>query len=116
MATRNAVVSKPSTNITQVVWSGLLNGDNGNAVELFDNADYCVQLDGTFGTGGTIVFQGSNDGVTYFTLNDPGASAISKTAAALKQVLETPRYVRPLVTAGDGTTALVCTLVARRGR
>lgn len=116
MATRNAAASTPSTNVKLVVWSGLLNGDDGNPFELFDYADYTVQVGGTFGAGGTIVFQGSNDGATWFTLNDVQASAISKTSAAIEQVAEAPRYVRPAVTAGDGTTNLTCTLYARRGR
>jgi hypothetical protein len=32
----------------------------------------------------------------------------------MKQILETPRYVRPEVTAGDGTTALVPIIRAQR--
>lgn len=116
MATRTITVTPVYPNVRLVAWSGLLNGDDGDKFEVGDFADYCVQVGGTFGTGGTIVLQGSNDGVTYFTLNDPGSSAISKTAAALEQVLEAPRYVRPLVTAGDGTTSLTCTIYARRGR
>jgi hypothetical protein len=33
----------------------------------------------------------------------------------MKQIVETPRYIRPGVTAGDGTTALVAIIRARRG-
>ena len=116
MATRNITVTPSFPNSKIAAWSGLLNGDDGYPLETGDWADYCVQVGGTFGAGGTIVLEGSNDGSTYFTLNDVQASAISKTSAALEQVAEAPRYVRPRVTAGDGTTNLVCTIYGRRGR
>lgn len=77
-------------------------------------ADRCVQVTGTFGSGGTIVVEGSNDGSTYATLNDAQGNAISLTAAGLKQIIEVPRYARARVTAGDGTTSLVASFVLRR--
>lgn len=117
MATRLlATPVRIGTNVAVHAWSALANGDDGQPLELLDFADYSVQVGGTFGVGGTIVFEGSNDGVTYFTLTDAQGSAISKTAAAIEQVVETCRYVRPRVTAGDGTTNLAVTLYARRGR
>ena len=64
------------------------------------------QITGTFGVGGTCVIEGSNDGVTYFTLNDQANAALSITTAALKTVRDTPFWIRPRVTAGDGTTSL----------
>jgi hypothetical protein len=39
---------------------------------------------------------------------------MSLTAASVKQINEVPRYVRPRVSAGDGTTSLTFSLVARR--
>lgn len=95
-------------------WTGLLNGDTGAAVELVDYADKTVTITGTFGTGGTLVLQGSNDGTNWFSLTDPQANAISKTAAAMEAVLEAPRYIRPNVTAGDGSTSLTVQMCCRR--
>lgn len=116
MATRSIAVTPLYPNVKQAVWTGLLNGDDGQPFEAGDYGDASVQVGGTFGVGGTIVWEGSNDGTTYFTLNDVQASAISKTAAAIEQVAEVCRYVRPRVTAGDGSTSLTVTLYARRGR
>jgi hypothetical protein len=99
-----------------MTWAGLLNGDDGGPVELPSFPDVSVQVGGTFGTGGTIVMEGSNDGTTYFTLTDPQGNTVSKTSAALEQIEELVRYRRPRVTGGDGTTALTVTLLARRGR
>lgn len=99
-----------------ITWSGLLNGDNGAAETLAEFADKCIQVIGTFGAGGTIIFEGSNDGTNWVQLNNTAGTAISLTAAGMRQVLENPAYVRPRVTAGDGTTNLTMLLFARRGR
>ena len=73
-----------------------------------------VQVTGTFGAGGSISVQGSNDGTNYAILKNAQGTAATFTAAGIQQIVELPRYMRPLVTAGDGTTSLTATLVARR--
>lgn len=97
-----------------IMWSSLANGDDGSTIQMPGSADRTVQFDGTFGSGGTIVLEGSNDGITYYTLTDPAANSLSFTAAGLKSVTEVTRYMRPRVTAGDGTTSLKATLLVRR--
>jgi hypothetical protein len=97
-----------------ISWTPLANGDSGEPVEMPGSHVRSVQIVGTFGTGGTIVFEGSNDGVNYVTLTDPQGNAISKTAAGIEQVQEATRFIRPRVTAGDLDTSLsVYTLVKR---
>jgi len=73
-----------------------------------------VQITGTFGAGGTCVIEGSNDGTNYATLADPQGNALSFTAAGIEAILENTKYIRPRVTAGDGTTSLTVTLLASR--
>lgn len=117
MATRAATVTridKYKDDCHVITWSGLLNGDDGTPIEMPGSADRSIQFVGTFGAGGTIVFEGSNDGTNYATLADPQGNAISKTSAGIEAILEITRYVRPRVTAGDGTTNLVATLLVRR--
>lgn len=117
MATRSKLVTKPDTykdDVHYITWSGLLNGDDGDPVEMAGSNDRSIQFTGTFGTGGTIVFEGSNDGVNWVTLSDPQGNTISKTSASLEAILELTRYVRPRVTAGDGTTNLTAILLVRR--
>lgn len=89
-----------------VAWVGLANGDDGDPVQLGAFSDRSVQFSGTFGSGGTVVLEGSNDGVNYVVLTDPQGNSISKTSASLEAVAESTRYVRPRVTAGDGTTSI----------
>jgi len=98
-----------------VTWNAVANGDTGVPFELFDASDNCFSVDGTFGTGGSITLKGSNDGINYHALHDTEDNVLTFTAAGMKQIEETPRYVRPEVTAGDGTTALVPIIRARRG-
>lgn len=92
----------------------LANGDDGAPVEWTPYADRCVQVIGTFGAGGTVLIEGSNAGATWATLNNAQGAAASITAATVKQIVETPRYVRPRVSAGDGTTSLTVSLIMRR--
>jgi len=97
-----------------ITWAGLDSDDSGEPVELVDYPDRTLTITGTFGAGGSISLQGSNDGTNWFSITDPQGNAITKTAAAMELVVETPRYMRPIVTAGDGTTSLTVQLFCRR--
>lgn len=109
MATRSNSVDRFTNfgNEAHVIsWTGLLNGDDGTPIIMAGASIRSVQFVGTFGAGGTIIFEGSNDGTNYFTLTDPQGNAVSKTAAGAEALEECTKYVRPRVTAGDGTTDL----------
>lgn len=95
-------------------WTGLLNGDTGAPVELVDNVDRTATITGTFGAGGSVTIQGSNDGTNWFPIVDPQGNAVTKTAASMELMTEAPRYFRPIVTAGDGTTSLTVLVLCRR--
>lgn len=137
MATRNYTVSHVIDASGSVVpgalrvqWTLLANGDDGQPFVLPSHADKSIQFYGTFGAGGSITLQGTNEqtystgingGVAvaasnYVALTDPQANAITKTAAAIEQVLENPNAVRPIVTAGDGTTSLTAVLIVRSAK
>lgn len=116
MATRTVTVAPHLENqqVTLFTWTGLLNGDDGSPIDWAVWPDRSVQFVGTFGTGGSIQLEGSNDGTNWAILNDLQGSTIVKTAAGLEGVAELTRYVRPRVTAGDGTTSLTAYLLVRR--
>jgi len=97
-------------------WSALDLDDSGIPIECVDYVDRTVTITGTFGAAGSVTLQGSNDGTNWFPLTDMQANAITKTAASMEMVIEAPVYIRPLVTAGDGTTNLVVKLFCRRTR
>ena len=87
-------------------------GDIGQALQRTDLADRSVEVTGSFAAG-TIVLEGSNDGINYFTLSTPSGAALSFTAASLMQVNQPTAWVRPRVTVGSGAS-LTLTLIARR--
>jgi len=117
MATRTASISEISKwkdNSHVITWTGLLNGDDGSPIEMPGHSIRSVQFVGTFGAGGTIQIEGSNDGTNYVVLTDLQGNNISKTAAGIEGVQEVTRYIRPRVTAGDGTTTIDATMLLRR--
>jgi hypothetical protein len=57
--------------------------------------------------------EGSNDNVNWAPVSNSFVStAFAITAAAINDILQNTRYLRPRVTAGDGTTALKVVIVA----
>ncbi len=95
-------------------WTPLAASDTGAPVQGPGWADRCAQVSGTFGAGGLCLIEGSNDGTNWFTLNDPFSNALSLAGASLKQITEVPYWIRPHISAGDGTTALTVILVLGR--
>jgi hypothetical protein len=106
MAVRSGNVVRANSGSLSVVWSGLLNTDTGGGADVGSLKSMSVQAVGTFGVGGTVTMQGSNDGVTWGAL----PTALTMTDGALKTIAGGPRFIRPNITAGDGTTSLVVTL------
>lgn len=115
MATRAPTSDPFLLDMQLFTWTGLLNGDDGTPVNFMAYGDRTVTVTGTFSTGGTVVFEGSNDKTNWFTLTDPGGAVISRTTAGMKAVIENPVWVRPRVTAGDGSTDITVQLAVRRG-
>lgn len=101
-------------------WTGLTKrtDDTGDPLNKPSFADRSVQVKGTFGTGGTVIMEGSNDREidtpTYFPLKDPNGVAISFTEDEGAQLLECTYLTRPRVTGGDGTTDLTVTILVRK--
>ena len=114
MATISRSVSNVPSALNQAwvcTWTPLANGDDGTPFENPGSSDRSVQITGTFGVGGTISLQGSNDGTNWAILTDPQGNALTFTAAKIEAVSELTRYIRPLVSAGDGTTSLTVSLL-----
>lgn len=100
-----------------VTWSPLTHtgSDQGAPLEMPGFADRSVQVSGTFGSGGSVRIEGSNDGTNYAVLTDPQGNALDITAAKIEAIMELTRYIRPRVTAGDGSTSLTVSMLIKRG-
>lgn len=119
MATRTPTIAVPVDQMARVVsWAGLLNGDVGAGHIVADAADIlALILSGTLGAGGTVTWQGSLDNVNWFALSSKigTPAAVAQTALLTPAMIqERPIYIRPNVTAGDGTTTLVAQINAQR--
>jgi hypothetical protein len=116
MTTRNVTITPQGDGRSALaVWTGLVNGDDGTPISWLEYADRSVQFLGTFGTGGSVRLEWSNDGgTTWVTCTDAQGNDIIKTAAGGEAVTELGLLVRPRVTAGDGTTSLSCYLAMRK--
>jgi hypothetical protein len=87
-------------------WAAMPNGEVGTPVELGNFADRSVQITGVFGVGGNLRIEGSINGTDYAPLTDPQGNALDFTTPKIEAISELVRYVRPRVTAGDGTTSI----------
>jgi hypothetical protein len=117
MAERGALYETLPNGVALVTWTGLLNGDNGSAVEVPWMADKCVHVYGTMGAAGSVSIKGTNKSPivvgTDPILTNPQGNVITFTVAGMRQVLENPRYFYPHVTAGDGTTNLTVSVACK---
>lgn len=114
MAVVNAVqLNTDDDGVIRLKWT-LANGDTGAPVASAQWADRSIQVEGTFGAGGNLRWEGSNDGALFEVLSDPQGTALNVTSAKIKAITEVVAFARPNVTAGDGTTSIVVTLTARR--
>ena len=113
MATRNRTTERTVSHTAFVAtWSGLLQGDNGDTLDCTRYVEKSVQVSGTFG-GATLQIQGSNDGSTWAVLTDAQGNDLAITTAKIEMVSEATRFIRPLVSGGDGTTSLVVSLLLK---
>ena len=85
--------------------TGLANGDVTESFSVASYVDKSIQVFGTFGAGGSLTVQGSNDGVNWATLSDEQGNALVFTAPGIKMPAQATQYVRGAAS-GDGTTDL----------
>lgn len=112
MATTNGVQIAMAKGAVRTTWT--LTGTNDGLPEVAPQyPNKTVHLTGTFG-GGTVVIEGSNDGVTYTTLTDLQGNALTITAPAIEKIEECPQYVRPR--ASVGVTSVVIAMTSESGR
>ena len=93
-------------------WSDMANGDVGDPIVLTRYNDRTIQVGGTFGVGGTMTLEGSNDGAQWDAMRDVFNVDITATSNKLITLTEVPLYIRPHITAGNGSTAITVTVVA----
>lgn len=118
MATITPTVARNVTedpDVMRITWASLTTTNaDGAPCKHLQHADRTIQVTGTFGAGGTVVWEGSNDGTNYNTLTDQSDNNLSFTATKTEQICQVPLLSRPRVTAGDGTTDITVIVTMRR--
>lgn len=97
-----------------VTWANMQNGDVGDPFVLSQYADRSVQIVGTFGTGGSVVLEGSNTGGIFTTLTDNIGNTLSFVTPSFRQVMEIAVAIQPRVTAGDVNTSITVAMLVRQ--
>lgn len=121
MATTIPTKTSEGNNVVIYTWSLTKAGgtlDVGAPIRMHDYADRSVQVLGTFGASGSVLWEGSNDGgTTYATLTDPGNTALNFTTASIETVLDFTLLQRPRLAVGEtDVSSLTVILVCRRIR
>lgn len=111
-ATRRVIEANYSNYVIRE-WSGLALGDDGARELIPAIGDRTVQVSGTFGVGGSVRILGSLDDLTYFPLTDPQGNPLDVVQGKVETIMELVPYLRPLITAGDGSTNLKVTLCVK---
>jgi hypothetical protein len=96
-----------------IEWKNLSVNDFGETLQSLQHTSSSVQVTGTFGEKGSVLLEGSNDGVNFFPLSDSYGSLIHFNKAGLKSLGDTVAYLRPKVIEGDSTTFITTILVAK---
>lgn len=117
MAVRNPTTTRrgPNGEVLVATWAALANTDTGAPLANLEHyGEKSFQLTGTLGAAGACTIEGSNDGTNWATLKDKQGVAMVLVALGFSSTQDRPLYVRPNITAGDGTTALVLVMAAHR--
>jgi hypothetical protein len=104
----NSLFQTPRSGVILAKWSGF--AASGDAGQPFDAVNYVgpltVQVAGPTGGTSAVVIEGSNEPTNgYTTLTGPTGNTLSFTAAGLKIIAETPRYIRPRIDTATGSVA-----------
>lgn len=94
----------PQPDTILCTWASLAGTETGQSVSISRWPIKTIQASGTFTT---ITPQGSNDGVTWFPLNDPQGVDIAFAAVGMAAIQENPVYIRVLAVGAAGCTVIL---------
>jgi hypothetical protein len=113
MATQQSSGTWAARGVHKETWPALGDADTGSSLVAPSLPFKTVTCTGTWGVGGGILIEGSEDGAAYSTLNDENGNPLLFSANATKKIREMPTYIRPRATGGDGTTAVKVYIVSQ---
>jgi hypothetical protein len=117
-ASPQAAIKGYGGGVVAVTWASLK--DDSVPGDGFQAANWVAssfQVVGTFGVGGSISLEGSNDGTNWAVVPDINGNPATLTASGGPGIVflaESPIWLRANVTAGDETTDLTAIVALRR--
>ena len=91
----------------KTTWQPMSNGDVGLVQSGPNLPDKTVSIGGVFGAAGSVSIEGDNiDGARGIILKDVNGNPCTFTTSATVAISPAPAFMRPRVTAGDGTTSM----------
>jgi hypothetical protein len=107
MATVQGAGTWRARGVHEKIWTPMTfsGADVGTPLDAVALPTKTAQVFGTLGAGGAVTLEGSNDGVNWNTMKDMSGAAMVL-GLGVSSILDNPRFIRPRVTAGDGTTSL----------
>lgn len=108
MAIVDYQLSTPFRGASIVKWPSLANEDTGRPYSHASFNDRSVDVLGTFGSGGTVLIEGSNEVIatSFATLNDQQGNPVSVTLRKIVAIMENVVHIRPRVSAVDANTLI----------
>ena len=107
MAEIAGLMAVSEANVATFLVGGLRNGDTSEEIDVSRFPERTIQVEGNFGSGGSLTVEGSNDNINWRTLTDDFGNDLTFTAEDIKNVRQSTKYIRFDVTAGDTTTSLI---------
>lgn len=100
--TKQGTLSAQNDGVAVALWETMNGVSTGVEMALARWSDKTVTASGTWGSA-TLVIQGSNDGNTWFTVDDVDGTPVSFTSDSMAVIRDNPLYMRPKTSGGTGS-------------
>lgn len=94
-------------------WTGLLQGDDGAPLQVDEFHHITIHGFGSFSGSANLNILGSNDGSNFAVTKKHDVGSMILTADSIEKLLTEPRYIKPSITSGNGSTDLACWVCLR---
>jgi hypothetical protein len=94
-------------------WTGLLMGDDGAPLQVDEFHHITIHGFGAFAGSANLNILGSNDGSNFAVTKKHDVGSMILTADSIEKLLTEPRYIKPSITSGNGSTDLACWVCLR---
>jgi hypothetical protein len=113
MATRALETVYRDRHMRVYKWTGLLQGDDGAPLQVDEFHHITIHGFGSFSGSANLNILGSNEGNNFAVTKKHDVGSMILTADSIEKLLTEPRYIKPSITSGNGSTNLACWVCLR---